>query len=495
MTSEKTVVVVGAGLGGLALAIRLQSAGIQTTIVEARDKPGGRAYFWERDGFTFDAGPTVITDPAALRELWALSGRDMADDVTLLAVDPHYRLNWPDGVQFDCVADDEQLRRQIAKLDPRDLAGYQNFLAYAAGIYAETYEKRGVPGYGPKASALQMIQSLARYQPWRSVYSTVSRFIQNEKLREALSFQTMMVGGNPMKASSIYTLGHILERRGGFWAARGGTNRLVAGMAALFERLGGTLLLGDPVEEIETAGDRAIAVRTRSGVRILPQAIASNADAMHSYGLLLGASPRGRQMAERLAHKRYSPSFFLVHFGITGSWPGIPHHMMLFGQRFAGFFADIFDHGVLPQDLAIYLHHPTVTDPSLAPMGHSTFYALVPVPHLGKFPVDWAHVGPILERRVLDEIGRRLIPDIHSRILTKFHYAPPDFARDLGAYHGTGSSLEPAWNQMGPFRVHNRDEAIHNLYFVGDAVHPGAGIPGVLKGAKATAMQMIEGLR
>ena len=494
-TPMKTAIVIGAGFGGLALAIRLQSAGVDTTIVEARDRPGGRAYYWEKDGFTFDAGPTVITDPACLEELWALSGRRMSDDVTLMPVNPFYRLNWPDGTNFDYTNDDTVLKREIAKLDPADVAGYAKFLDYSAGVFREGYEKLGSTAFLDFASMIKAAPALAKYEAWRSVYSMVSRFIRNEKLREALSFHTLLVGGNPMTTSAIYALIHKLERDGGVWFARGGTNRLIAGMIAHFERLGGKLRLADPVTQIETLGDRVTAVSTASGWRGEADAVAANSDIVHTYRDLLSGSRSAQRTRAKLERKRFSPSLFVVHFGVQGTWPGIPHHMILFGPRYKGLLSDIYDHGVLAEDFSLYLHHPTVTDPSLAPEGMSTFYALAPVPHMGKFPADWAEVGPVLERRILDEIGRRLIPDIHSRIVTKFSYAPSDFARDLQAHQGSAFSLEPTLTQSAWFRVHNRDDHIPNLYFVGAGTHPGAGIPGVVGSAKATARLMLEPAR
>ncbi|OYX48881.1 MAG: phytoene dehydrogenase [Sphingomonas sp. 32-66-10] len=488
----KRAVVIGAGFGGLALAIRLQSAGVDTVVVEARDKPGGRGYYWEKDGFVFDAGPTVITAPEALEELWALSGHRMADDVTLTPVSPFYRLNWPDGTNFDYTNDDSILTAEIAKLDPADIAGYRRFLDYSAGVYREGYEKLGHVAFLDFTSMVKAAPALMKYQAWRSVYSMVSSFVKNEKLREALSFHTLLVGGNPMTTSAIYALIHKLERDGGVWFAMGGTNRLVAGMVRHFERLGGTLVLGDGVEEIETLGERATAVRTKSGKRFEADAVASNADIVHSYRDLLKGSRSAQRTAEKLERKRFSPSLFVVHFGVKGTWPGIPHHMILFGPRYKGLLDDIYKHGVVSEDFSLYLHHPTITDPSMAPEGHSTFYALAPVPHMGKAPVDWDTVRPLLEKRILDEVGRRLIPDIHDRIVTKFSYAPPDFTQDLAAHLGSAFSLEPVLTQSAYFRAHNRDDSIPNLYFVGAGTHPGAGIPGVVGSAKATAALMLE---
>jgi phytoene desaturase len=490
----KKVCVIGAGFGGMALAIRLQSAGIQTTVVEARDKPGGRAYYWEKDGFTFDAGPTVITDPPCLEELWALSGHRIEEDVELLPVAPFYRLNWPDGTNFDYSNDEAGLNAEIAKLNPRDVAGYAEFLKFSAGVFEEGYVKLGTVPFLDFASMIKAAPALMRYQAWRSVYSMVSSYIENEKLREAFSFHSLLVGGNPMNTSAVYALIHKLEKDGGVWWAKGGTNRLIAGMVKHFERLGGVVRLSDPVVHIHSLGDRVTAVETKSGWKENVDAVASNGDIVHSYRDLMPDNAQAQRRAKALTKKKYSPSLFVVHFGVEGSWPGIAHHMILFGPRYKGLLDDIYKHGVLPEDFSIYLHHPSVSDTSMAPEGMSTFYALVPVAHMGKLPVDWDEIGPLLEKRVLDEVGRRLIPDIHSRIVTKFSYTPKNFSEDLSAHMGSAFSLEPLLTQSAFFRAHNRDDAIHNFYLVGAGTHPGAGIPGVVGSAKATAKLMIEDL-
>ncbi|MBW8784633.1 MAG: phytoene desaturase [Novosphingobium sp.] len=484
--------VIGAGIGGLALAIRLQAAGVATTVIEARDKPGGRAYFWERDGFTFDAGPTVITDPGALEELWQLSGHALADDVKLMPVRPFWQLSWPDGTSFEISNDEAALRREIDKIAPDDLAGYEEFLRYATGAYREGYLRLASQPFPDFVSIIRAAPALARWQAWRSLFAIVASHVKSEKLREALSFQTLLIGGNPLTASALYAAMHKLEKDGGVWWTQGGINRLVAGMVRHFERLGGTLRLHDPVCRIEALGNRVTGVETQSGWHERFDAVASNADLIHTYRKLLGGTVSGPATAARLSRKRFSPSLFVVHFGIEGSWPGVPHQMILFGPRYRGLLDDIFDHGVLPQDMLIQLHHPTVTDPSVAPEGKSTFTALVPVAHLGKLPIDWEQFGPMLEKRILDEVGRRLIPDIHDRILTKFHYAPRDFALDLDAHLGSAFGLEPILSQSGWLRPHNRDPKLANFYLVGAGTHPGAGIPGVLASAKVTARLMLD---
>jgi len=490
----RTAAVIGAGFGGLALAIRLQSAGIATTVIEARDKPGGRAYVWEKNGHVFDAGPTVITDPDCLKALWALSGAEMANDVELMPVTPFYRLSWPDGGTFDYSNDDVSLDAQIAALNPDDVAGYRKFLDYSAGVYREGYEKLGAVPFLDFASMLKAAPALARYQAWRSVYSIVSSFVKSEKLRQALSFHTLLVGGNPMTTSAIYALIHKLERDGGVWFARGGTGALIKGMVAHFERLGGTLRLGDAVDEILTDGARTTGVRTKSGWQAPFDAIASNGDVVHSYGLVRGHK-RGPKMAARLKRRRFSPSLFVVHFGVSGDYPEVRHHSILFGPRYDGLLGDIYKRGKLADDPSLYLHHPSITDPSMAPPGHSTYYVLAPVPHLGKLKVDWAVEGPRYRDRILEILEQRMMPGLRGRITTLFHYTPQDFSDDLGAHLGSAFSLEPLLTQSAYFRVHNRDDVIPNLYFVGAGTHPGAGIPGVVGSAQATAGLMIDDLK
>ncbi len=491
----KRACIIGAGLGGLALAIRLQSAGTPTTLVEARDKPGGQAWYWEREGFTFDAGPGTLTDPEAFRELWQLSGRDLAGDVELMPVTPFCRFNWTDGAHFDTSADDGALRREIARIAPEDLGGYDEFVRYASRVQRETVARLGQSPFNDFTTLLKATPVLARHQGWRTFHAVVASFMKHEKLREAFTFHAIMYGGNPFSVPGMHALGHALEKDGGVWWPKGGMNRLVAAMVKHFERLGGTLRLHDPVLNIHTLGNRASEVECMSGWRERFDAVASNADLVHTYRDLLADSPRGPEMARKLAGKRYSSGMFVVHFGLEGSWPGIPHRMVLFGPRYKALLRDIFEHGVLPQDSIIALGHPSVTDPSVAPPGKSTFSAAIPVANMGKLPIDWEQTGPVIERRILDEIGRRLIPDIHDRIVTKFHYAPRDFALDLNAFRGSAFSLEPIMSQSGWLRAHNRDDKLKNVYLVGAGTHPGAGVPAVVASAKATAKLMLAELR
>lgn len=490
----RKVAVIGSGFGGLALAVRLQSAGHDVTLIEKRDKPGGRAYVFEDQGFVFDAGPTVITDPSCLEELFALSGRKMSDYVELLPVAPFYRLQWPDGQQFDYSNNDDELYGQIGRKSPADVAGYKAFLEYSENVFREGYVKLGHEAFLDFKSMLRAAPQLMRYEAFRSVYSMVSRYIKDEQLREAFSFHTLLVGGNPMTTSAIYALIHTIEKRWGVWFPRGGTHALVRGLMKLFTDLGGQVRMGSGVREIKTGDGRVTGVATDDQWSAAFDAVASNGDIVHTYRDLLGQHPRGQKMSRSLQRKSYSPSLFVVYFGLKGERPDVKHHSILFGPRYDGLLKDIYRHGVVAEDFSIYLHHPTATDPSLAPPGCSSFYALSPVPHLGKAPLDWAEFGPRYADRILDELERRMIPGLKRDLVTMRIFSPADFKSELSAHLGSAFSLEPVLWQSAYFRAHNRDDELKNLYFVGAGTHPGAGIPGVVGSAKATAKLMLADL-
>lgn len=499
--SGKTACIIGAGIGGLALAIRLQAAGVQTTVIEARRKAGGRAYYWQKDGFTFDGGPMMIADPAPLRELWALSGHDMDDDLELMEVRPNFRLNWPDGTTLDLADNREDLRAAIHRISPQDVAGYDAFCDHMRGLTQQISSPSASPPSGAFTWAKALVSAapdLAQNRSWQSLYRTAARFISNEKLRQAFSFQIMLTGGNPATTSAMVAAHNDRnfgqsDEVGTYWV-RGGIHRLVAGMARHFERLGGTVSLGDPVVKIDADDHRASAVHTKSGWSGSFDVIASNGDPVHTYRDLLGRNQHGWKMGKKMAKKRHGFSAFIVHFGVEGTWPGIPHHMALFGPRFEGLFTDIDEAGVLPQDMLITLHHPTITDPSMAPAGKSSFMAVIPVPHMGKLAVDWDLIGPQLEKRVLDEIGRRLIPDIYDRITTSFHYSPKQFAQDMGAHLGCAFGADPSFAD-GIKEANNRDPAIANFYMVGASTHPGSGMAGAVASAHNAAGQMLFDLK
>ncbi|WP_295475003.1 phytoene desaturase [uncultured Pseudomonas sp.] len=494
MTQARKAVVIGAGFGGLALAIRLQAAGVATTLLERRDKPGGRAYVYEDQGFVFDAGPTVITDPSAIEELFTLAGRRMDDYVQLLPVVPFYRLCWEDGTQFDYANDQAALDRQIHALNPRDVAGYQRFLAYSKAVFEEGYLKLGAVPFLSFRDMIQAGPQLARLQAWRSVYGKVSRFIENDKLRQAFSFHSLLVGGNPFATSSIYTLIHALERQWGVWFPKGGTGALVRGLVRLFEDLGGELALNAEVARIEVRDAKVCGVRCQDGRFWAADCVASNADVMHTYADLLGHEARGRDEGRRLAGKRFSNSLFVIHFGLKRPQPQLQHHTVCFGPRYRGLIDEIFKGPGLAEDFSLYLHAPCVTDPDLAPPGCSSHYVLSPVPHLGNAPIDWEVEGPRYRERIFAYLEKHYMPGLREDLVTSRIFTPHDFRDELNAHLGSAFSLEPVLQQSAWFRPHNRDAHLSNLYLVGAGTHPGAGVPGVIGSAKATAGLMLEGI-
>lgn len=488
----RSAVVIGAGFGGLALAIRLQSAGIKTILVEGRDKPGGRAYVYQEAGYTFDAGPTVITDPTALEELFALSGRRMADYVEMLPVAPFYRLVWGDGTVFDYVNEQDELDRQIKALSPSDIAGYRRFLAYSRAVFAEGYLKLGSKPFLSFWDMVRVAPQLVRLESHASVYKKVARFIENEKLRQAFSFHSLLVGGNPFSTSAIYALIHALEREWGVFFPRGGTGALVGGLIRLFEDLGGQVRVNAPVAQITIDNDRVTGVVLKSGERLECDIAASNADLVHTYGKLLSGTHRGRRQAAKLSRRRFSNSLFVIYFGARKTWPHLAHHTVLFGPRYRELIAEIFKGPSLADDFSLYLHAPTVTDPALAPPGRTAFYVLSPVPHLGAAEIDWAVEGPRYRDRILNHLDQTYLPGLTDAIETTRIFTPVDFRNELNSHLGSAFSLEPILTQSAYFRAHNRDDRFKGLYFVGAGTHPGAGIPGVVGSAKATAGLVLE---
>jgi phytoene desaturase len=493
--NQRTAAVIGAGFGGLALAIRLQSAGIATTVFEKRDKPGGRAYVYEQDGFKFDGGPTVITDPDCLDQLWALSGRRREDYVEFLPVAPFYQLCWEDGHRFDYANDQAEIDAQIRAISPEDVEGYRKFLAYSEDLFHEGYEKLGTVPFLNFWSMIKAAPQLMRLESHRSVYSKVSQFIKHDHLRQAFSFHSLLVGGNPFETSSIYALIHALERRGGVWFAKGGTGALIQGMVKLLEDLGGKVHLRAEIDRIETEGDRATAIVLRDGARHPFDQIASNADVVHTYKHMLRGTQRGESNGKSLEKRRFSMSLFVIYFGLKRQHPELRHHMVLFGPRYRELIRDIFHADGLADDFSLYLHTPSVTDDSLAPPGQSAHYVLSPVPHLGTADIDWAVEGPKYRDRILKYLNDRYIPGLLEDLVSVHHITPFEFRDDLNSHLGSAFSIEPILTQSAWFRPHNRDDVIPNLYIVGAGTHPGAGIPGVVGSAKATAGLMIEDAR
>ena len=487
--------VIGSGFGGLAAAIRLQAGGMQTTVFEARDKPGGRAYVYEDQGFVFDAGPTVMTAPHIFEELFAATGRNMRDYVEFLPVQPFYRLLWEDGTRFDYDGDGEAMKEQIRRLRPGDVAGYERFVDYARRVFEAGYAGLAATPFLRFADMVRVAPQLVRLRADRSVYSTVSRYVQDEHVRQALSFHSLLVGGNPYETSSIYTLIHYLERRWGVSFPRGGTGALIRSLVRLFQELGGELVLDAAVAGIDVLQHEGRTVhRVRTGREPARDydLVVSNADLHHTYAHLYGTSPAARPMRRRIERMEWSMSLFVLYFGVDRRYHDqIAHHTILFGPRYRQLLDEIFHGRVLPEDFSLYLHAPTVTDPSLAPPGCEAFYVLAPVPHLGHAAIDWQREAPAYADKILAYL-ERILPDLRRHVVTRRWFTPNDFATDLRSYLGSAFSCAPRLQQSAWFRPHNRDDRIPGLYLVGAGTHPGAGVPGVVNSAKATARLVFE---
>lgn len=487
--------VIGSGFGGLAAAIRLQGSGIQTTIFEARDQPGGRAYVYRRDGHTFDGGPTVITAPHCLEDLFTDSGRQMSDYVDMIPVAPFYRLIWSDGDQFDYTGDSEQMVEQIRARNPKDAEGYLKFVEYSKRVFETGYEGLADEPFLRFFDMVKVAPALMKLRADRSVYKAVSRFVSDDHIRQALSFHSLLVGGNPFDTSAIYTLIHYLERKWGVFFPRGGTGALVASLVDLFRELGGEIRLSSPVEAIhveERDGGHLHRVTTAAREGEEFDLVVSNADVHHTYSKLYGDDPRAQKRAKKLEKMKWSMSLFVLYFGTDIPYTDdVVHHTVLFGPRYKELLEDIFEGGELPEDFSLYLHAPTHSDPSLAPPGKGTFYVLSPVPHLGNADLDWDAIGDEYADRILASL-ESVMPNLRQHVTTRMWITPRTFATDLRSYQGSAFSCAPVLTQSAYFRPHNRDKNIPGLYLVGAGTHPGAGVPGVVNSAKATAGLVID---
>jgi phytoene desaturase len=487
--------VIGSGFGGLAAAIRLQAAGVATVVFEARDKPGGRAYVYEDRGFVFDAGPTVITAPQTLVELFELAGRRMEDYVDLVPVTPFYRLLWDDGDSFDYVGDGESMVAQIGRRNPEDARGYLAFVEYTKKVFEKGYEDLASVPFPRFMDMIKVAPDLARLRADRSVYATVARFVKDEHVRQALSFHSLLVGGNPFDTSAIYTLIHYLERKWGVYFPKGGTGALVRGLVRLFEELGGELRLSTPVHRVQVQRHESRDlhhVSTALGTEAF-DVVVSNADIHHTYAKLYAGHRIAEARARRLEKLDWSMSLFVLYFGTNRVYPDIAHHTVIFGPRYKELLREIFAGPNLPDDFSLYLHAPTVTDASLAPPGCSSFYVLSPVPHLGHARLDWPRIAEGYASRILAALEPYL-PNVRQHVVTKRWFTPGDFQSELASYQGSAFSVAPTLMQSAWFRPHNRDENIPGLYLVGAGTHPGAGVPGVVSSAKATVSLVLHDL-
>lgn len=476
-------VVIGSGFGGLAAAVRLGARGYRVTVVEKLDAPGGRAYVHHQDGFTFDAGPTIVTAPFLLEELWALCGRRLADDVDLRPMDPFFQIRFDDGRVFNYTGDREKNLKQIRDYNPSDAQGYLNYLKASEQRYRIGFERLGFKSFDSLWQLIKFLPQLVRLRSDRSVYQLVSQYIRDPQLRQVMSFHPLLIGGNPFNVTGIYSLISHLEQSHGVWSAMGGTGSLVQGLVSLIEGQGNRVRLNAAVQKIDLDGRRVTGVTLADGESIAADIVVSNADSAWTYRHLLPASKRRRWSNRRIERAAYSNGLFVWYFGTDRQYPDVPHHAVLLGPRYQGLLDDIFKHKVLAEDFSLYLHRPTATDPSVAPEGCDTFYALVPVPHLDA-DIDWPSYQERFRERIAERLSQTVLPGLEDHIVTSRITTPLDFEQRLNAFKGAGFSLEPRISQSAWFRPHNKSEDFDGLYLVGAGTHPGAGIPGVISSAR-----------
>ncbi len=481
--SRPHAIVIGSGFGGLAAAVRLSARGYRVTVLERTDQCGGRASVYRQDGFVFDAGPTIITAPHLFEDLWTLCGRTFSEDVTLVPVDPFYRIVFDDHSVLDCKADAQEMRDEVARVSPEDLEGYDRYLNYSEQVFRVGFEELGHVPFNTLWDMLKVAPDLIKLGGHRSVYSTVSKFVRDPKLRFALSFHPLFVGGNPFRSTSVYCLISYLERHWGVHFAMGGTGALVTGLQKLIEHQGNQILCNTTVDSIETEHGRVTGVTLQSGEEVAADVVVSNADTAWTYSAVRGLANRRRWSPSRLARSKYSMGLFVWYFGTNRQYPDVPHHTILLGPRYKELIQDIFDRKVLADDFSVYLHRPTETDPSLAPEGCDAFYVLSPVPHLDS-GVDWTHEAESYRRAIEQRLSDRLLPGLQTSIVTSKVMTPLDFQDRFLSVKGAAFGLEPILTQSAWFRPHNRSEDVENLFLVGAGTHPGAGVPGVLSSAR-----------
>ncbi len=484
-TEKPPAVVIGSGFGGIAAAIRLQARGYQVTLLEMRDQPGGRAYVYRQDGFIFDAGPTILTAPFLLDELFALGGRRTEEYVKIVPCHPFYRIVFHDGRTFDYTGDEAEILAEIRRFNPADAAGYLQFVARSKAIFQRAFIDLADQPFTHVWDMVKIAPDLVRLQAHRSVYQLVSKYIKDPALRQVFSFHPLLIGGNPFQSSSIYSMIHYLERRWGVHFAMGGTGAVVDGLLALFAEMGGEMRLNSRVTEIVVDEKATVqGVRLENGHTLPADVVVTNGDVANTYRKLIPARWRRRWTDKKLARQRYSMGLFVIYFGTDRTYPDLAHHTIILTERYKELLRDIFQKKELAQDFSLYLHTPTRTDPSLAPPGGECFYVLAPVPNLlGQ--IDWEEVKERYADAILASLEQpHLCPDLRRHIVTKRIMTPLDFESQLDAYVGSAFQFEPILTQSAWFRPHNVSEDIQGLYLVGAGTHPGAGVPGVLSSAK-----------
>lgn len=489
--NNKKILVIGAGFGGIASALRMRALGYDVTLIDRLSAIGGRAQVFNRGGFKHDAGPTVITAPFLFDELFELFDENREDYVEFRALDPWYRFYFHTGEQFDYRPSVEDTNKEIARFSPKDVKGYSRLLKASQAIYEIGFEKLSDKPFTKFWDMMAQIPSLIKLQSYFSVSGIVNKYIKHPLLRQAFSIHPLLVGGNPFSTTSIYALIHYLERRWGVFFAMGGTGKLVQSLYDLMKKNGVKIILDTDIAQIEVKNNKALGATSTDGRFFSADRIICNGDPPTVYSQMLpGEKNRSKRLfPEKLT--QYSMGLYVLFFGTEKTYEDIAHHTIWMGPRYKELLSDIFDRKILADDFSLYVHRPTATDSSFAPDGCDSFYVLCPVPNL-RADIDWDETGPILQERIINELSNTIMPDLKSVITDDFYMTPVDFKDDYRSMHGAGFSIAPIFLQSAWFRFHNRDPHIDNLYFAAAGAHPGAGIPGVLSSAKVVESLVIE---
>ena len=478
-----TAVVIGTGFGGLAAAIRLSVKGYRVQMLEKLDAPGGRAYVHKQDGFTFDAGPTIITLPHLIGELFTLCGREMKDHVDLRLMSPFYRIRFDDGTHFDYSNNDEEMLAQIEQLSPEDVQGFKNLMVASERCFQLGFVELGMVPFETFGDVVKAIPNLIKMKAWQTIYGLVAKHIKHPKLRIVMSFHPLLIGGNPYSVTAVYALIHSLERRWGVHSAMGGTGAIVNALVNLLEERQVPIRYNAPVTRIRVADGRATGVELDSGEFIPADIVVSNGDAAWTYRHLVEPQHRKHWTDRRIAKGKYSSGLFVWYFGTDRRYEDVPHHMMVLGPRYKGLLQDIFKNHTLSKDFSLYLYRPTATDPSLAPPGCDSFYVLSVVPNLSS-ETDWPAVTAQYQDAIATALEESVLPNLRQHVVSSKVTTPQDFQDRLWSYKGAGFGLEPILVQSAWFRPHNRSEDVDGLFMVGASSQPGAGVPSVLMSAK-----------
>ena len=476
-------IVIGSGFGGIAAALRLKAKNHNVTLIEKHPDLGGRARVFKKNGFTFDAGPTVITAPYLIEELFELFNKKPEDYIKLTPLNTWYRFIFEDGDKFDYSGDEEKMKKQISEINEDDVKGYEELVKFTKKIFDKGFTELADVPFDKPLVMMKQLPALLKLKSYKSVYSLVSSYIKNEKLRRMLSMHPLLVGGNPFTTTSIYGLILYLEKKWGIHYSMGGTGNIIKGLEKLMTEEGIEIIKGQEVTNIISIDNKIEGIKLDNQKEISANNVICNADPPAVYERLLNQSKVNSLFEWKQKRMEYSMGLFVYYFGTKKTYPDVEHHTIKFGDKYKEHLNDIFDKKKLNKDISYYLHRPSATDKSMAPEGSDCFYVLVPVPN-NQSKLDWKIEGEKMKDLVIDKMEKALLPKLRENIVADFYLTPDYFEKELNTKFGSGFSIQPKFTQSAYFRFHNKSEVCEGLYFVGAGTHPGAGVPGVLSSAK-----------